>query len=46
MVVIFIRSIDMVLMISLCALICDDEYKNRVVFLISDRFAYAYYYVD
>ena len=25
---------------------CGDAYKDRVVFLISNRFAYTYYYVD
>ena len=25
---------------------CDDAYKDRVVFLISNRFVYTYYYVD
>ena len=54
MVVIFITSIYMVLMMSPCALVCGvvmsiriewcgNEYKDRVVFLISDRFAYTYY---
>ena len=25
---------------------CGDAYKDRVVFLISNRFVYTYYYVD
>ena len=25
---------------------CGDVYKDRVVFLISNRFVYTYYYVD
>ena len=46
MVVIFITAIYMVLMMCPCVLVCGDEYKDRVVFLISDRFVYTYYYVD
>ena len=50
MVVILITLIYMLLMMFPCTLVscmwCGDEYKNRVVFLICDRFSYTYYYVD
>ena len=46
-VVIFITKIYMVLMMSPCALVCGVVMSiRRVVFLICDRFAYTYYYVD
>ena len=33
--------------VSMCTCVwCGDVYKDRVVFLISNRFAYTYYYVD
>ena len=35
-------------MMSPCVLVCGvgDAYKDRVVFFISNRFVYTYYYVD
>ena len=49
MVVIFITLSYMVVIMSayvLTCIWCGDTYKDRVVFLISNRFVYTYYYVD